>query len=103
MINLSTSFYKTAHCLIGKTISASNVIIRIRAGSAQSNSGGELVQVSKTILHENFDKKTFDYDIALLKLEKKLKFSSNIKAIELPKKMILLVKKLKLPSQAGAM
>ncbi len=49
--------------------------IRVRVGSTKSDSGGELIQVKRTIKHPKYDSETIDYDFALLELEKPIEFN----------------------------
>ncbi|KAF3394469.1 hypothetical protein F1880_005565 [Penicillium rolfsii] len=69
-----------AHCVDG--LSASR--LRIRAGSNQHASGGKLVKVSKVTIHEEYDAKAINNDIAVLKLASSLEFGTLISAVELP-------------------
>lgn len=69
-----------AHCVNG--ISADR--LRIRAGSNQHASGGKLVKVAKVTQHSEYDAKTIQNDIAVLKLASSLEFGSTISAVELP-------------------
>lgn len=62
-----------------------NVLVRV--GSTKAWDGGILVKVVQIIQHENFNKpQELDHDIALLKIDRKLKWSNNIKCIDLPSK-----------------
>lgn len=49
------------------------------------NSDGTVVKVAKVIEHPKFNGDTFDYDFAILKLEKPLTLSRTVKTIKLPK------------------
>ncbi|KAH8325994.1 hypothetical protein KR067_012129, partial [Drosophila pandora] len=61
--------------------------ITIRAGSSLKNYGGQLVNVSKIILHEKYNHTTVVNDIAILKLEKPLDMTNPaIQPIELAEK-----------------
>ena len=44
-----------------------------------------VVKIKEIILHEKFDKTTFDADFALLRLEKPLTFSKSVRPICLPR------------------
>ncbi|XP_043067484.1 trypsin beta-like [Drosophila bipectinata] len=69
-----------AHCVYGEITEH----VSIRAGSSLKNFGGQHVNVSKIIIHEEFNKETLDNDIALLILEKPLDTNNTlIKPIEL--------------------
>lgn len=56
----------------------------VRAGSAESASGGTLVKVKKYIKHPKNGRTAFDYDFALLKLQEPLEFDDQIQPIALP-------------------
>ena len=58
--------------------------VLVRVGSADAWQGGLLVEVLETIIHEKYNKpKELDNDIALLKLDRALKWSSTVKCIDL--------------------
>lgn len=54
-----------AHCVDGLFIN----FLTVRAGSTESNKGGKVEQVKKSYKHNSYNKKSIDYDIALLKLD----------------------------------
>lgn len=45
----------------------------VRAGSKKWNSGGQLVEVEKTIIHPKYDQDTYDYDVAVLQVSRRRK------------------------------
>lgn len=57
--------------------------LSIRAGSSRRNSGGVVVPVAKIHEHPNYSVKSNNNDIAVLKLQSSLTFSSEIKPIAL--------------------
>ncbi|KAJ3664538.1 hypothetical protein Zmor_000096 [Zophobas morio] len=63
-----------AHCT--NKIAAQHLFVR--AGSTLVDKGGQLRQVEKYYQHENFDPDTYDYDISILKLKKKLESEDDI-------------------------
>ncbi|XP_023311146.1 trypsin-7-like [Anoplophora glabripennis] len=52
-----------AHCFTANTTAYS-----IRAGSTFRNTGGQVINVSRIIIHQSHNRATLDYDIALLQL-----------------------------------
>lgn len=57
---------------------------KIRAGSTSRSSGGQLIQVSEVITDRRYPGSSgFDYDVAILKLEKPLVFNNDVQAIRL--------------------
>ncbi|MFC6590796.1 serine protease [Deinococcus lacus] len=61
-----------AHCLDG--VSASR--LKVRAGSASPYSGGQLLNVSRYVIHSNYRSVEFGYDVAVLKLSSSVTTSS---------------------------
>ncbi|KAJ8918129.1 hypothetical protein NQ315_011586 [Exocentrus adspersus] len=59
----STWILSAAHCLQGN-----RSLYSIRAGSTAPNSGGQVIAVNRTVIHENYKNGSFDYDIALIQL-----------------------------------
>lgn len=57
---------------------------RIRAGSANSASGGQLTLVSQVIQHENYTDGRYDNDVALLILDNPLTLDISVDVIKLP-------------------
>lgn len=58
--------------------------ISVRDGSAEAWQGGLLVKVLETIVRKDYNKpEKLHNDIALLKLDRELKWSSNVKCIDL--------------------
>uniref|UniRef100_A0A1I8NEJ2 Uncharacterized protein n=1 Tax=Musca domestica TaxID=7370 RepID=A0A1I8NEJ2_MUSDO len=72
-----------AHCVTygSPPIKESTGSIIVKAGSTQLARGGQMLRVSKIIVHPDYDDS--ENDIALVKLEKPLKFSETIKPISL--------------------
>lgn len=58
--------------------------ITIRAGSSEVNSGGQHLNISKIIVHENYVR-DYAYDVALLKTSNAIKVGKTAKAIKLAK------------------
>jgi len=56
------TFITAAHCVSG----ANPSVLSIRCGSLTHASGGVIYQISRTIVHENYNSGTIDSDIALL-------------------------------------
>ena len=50
----------------------------------QMRDSAQYAQVTKIIVHYLFDQDTFDHDIALLKLDRDLRFDINVNSICLP-------------------
>ncbi|XP_018580037.1 trypsin-3 [Anoplophora glabripennis] len=59
----STWILTAAHCLEGPVS-----IYSIQAGSTVRNSGGQVIAISRVIIHENFSWITIDFDVALVQL-----------------------------------
>ncbi|XP_073845359.1 trypsin-like [Musca autumnalis] len=71
-----------AHCM--QSYSASQ--IRVRLGSTQYNSGGDLVAVKAFKYHEGYNSKTMVNDIAILKLATPVKETAKIRYISMAEK-----------------
>ena len=56
--------------------------LTVRAGSSLSFAGGQSIKVDKLIMHESYVY-GFDFNIAMLKLARALKFNRNTKPIRL--------------------
>ncbi|XP_039148839.1 trypsin delta [Drosophila simulans] len=75
----STVIVTAAHCL--QSVSAS--VLQIRAGSTYWSSGGAVFAVSSFKNHEGYNANTMVNDIAIIKINGALTFSSTIKSISL--------------------
>ncbi|KAJ8961989.1 hypothetical protein NQ314_005771 [Rhamnusium bicolor] len=75
----STWAVTAAHCVDDGIVTG----ISVRAGSTRRSSGGQTVDVSRIILHPEYDWWTLDYDIALLELVEPISVA-NASAIVLP-------------------
>ncbi|KAH8238451.1 hypothetical protein KR032_006944, partial [Drosophila birchii] len=86
---ISRNFILTAaHCVTnqdsdGNYVAVAAERLSIRAGSNDRLSGGVLVQVAEVIFHEGYGSHLRN-DVALLRLETPLIYSTNIQAIDLP-------------------
>nr|XP_014103103.1 trypsin-1 isoform X1 [Bactrocera oleae] len=69
-----------AHCTDGKTAEK----LKVRIGSSEASSGGQLLRVKEIVQHEKFNYSNVDYDFSLLYLEKEIQYSDNKKPIKLP-------------------
>ncbi|XP_041974874.1 trypsin CFT-1-like [Aricia agestis] len=65
-----------AHCVAGELPSR----WRMRVGSSFANSGGAIHNVNQVIIHQNYDARTYDSDIAILKPASTIAFNSNVRA-----------------------
>ncbi|KAF3006058.1 hypothetical protein E8E13_010918 [Curvularia kusanoi] len=64
-----------AHCVDGQSLSG----LGVRAGTLNRNSGGVTSQVSAIYMHPNYNRNTFDSDVAILKLRTSISQSSTIR------------------------
>ncbi|CRL07771.1 CLUMA_CG020725, isoform A [Clunio marinus] len=71
-----------AHCIYGRETSK----YQIRAGSDLRSQGGQIIDVKKFFLHEDYQPSGYYNDIAIVKLEKRLTFNSKVWSIPLPPK-----------------
>lgn len=69
-----------AHCLVDIEMHDLAVV----AGTTDWEGGGVETSIRKFVMHPKFDPKTFDYDIAILKLTDKLQYGPRIQPITLP-------------------
>ncbi|XP_055638095.1 trypsin-1-like [Toxorhynchites rutilus septentrionalis] len=67
-----------AHCTDG----ASGSDLTVRVGSSQHASGGKLFKVGSINQHQQFNRFTFDYDYAVLRVQ----FEGNVRIIALPER-----------------
>lgn len=58
--------------------------VTLRVGSNLKDEGGQIVEVSKILVHPNFENVSFNYDFALLKFIKMIAFDQNIQPADLP-------------------
>lgn len=54
------------------------------AGTSYNNRGGVKISVQQIVVHENYDRESQDFDIALIHLSFPLRFNSSIQPIALP-------------------
>lgn len=54
------------------------------AGTANHKEKGTRVKVAKVFMHEMYNDRTVDYDIAVLELENQLNFTKSIQPVKLP-------------------
>ncbi|XP_037792748.1 trypsin-1-like [Penaeus monodon] len=80
-----------AHCLFdsdGNQESAEGLVVgvgdHLMSSTSDDVAATELISVEKVILHPQYNKQTFDNDIALLKLSKVLTFSTEVRPVCLP-------------------
>lgn len=71
-----------AHCIYGRE----HLKFQIRAGSDLRSQGGQIINVTKLFIHEDYQPTGYYNDIALLKLESKLKFNDQVWSIKMPPK-----------------
>lgn len=57
-------------------------LIEFRVGSSKLDKGGQVLQATKVIYHENYTG-SWDYDIAVVKVKQAIKFSKLTKSIKL--------------------
>ncbi|XP_044730887.1 trypsin-1-like [Chrysoperla carnea] len=69
-----------AHCVQGSSPSS----LTVRAGSTTRGSGGVVVAVKRIHVHEKYDSKKVDFDVAVLELSQSLTTSNKIKPVKLP-------------------
>ncbi|EDV31307.1 uncharacterized protein Dana_GF15291 [Drosophila ananassae] len=68
-----------AHCVI----STHPAYLSVRVGSSDSNSGGQEVRISRILVHEDYNDNTVANDVAVLRLESRLKLDASVRAIPL--------------------
>ncbi|KAK2579375.1 hypothetical protein KPH14_003239 [Odynerus spinipes] len=69
-----------AHCVKGSFAR----FVSIKAGTADLNSRGMVIRAKQIIVHDEYDRHSSDYDIALIELEKPLRYDRRIRPILLP-------------------
>ncbi|GAB0100763.1 Peptidase S1, PA clan [Sergentomyia squamirostris] len=57
----------------------------LRIGSSYRAQGGNVVKITRKIMHPKYNHDTFDYDFAILELEKELNFGNKYWPLRLPK------------------
>jgi secreted trypsin-like serine protease len=68
-----------AHCTkndYDETISASQMVVTVGANNPRNNFQGKLYRVSEIIVHENYDSKTLNNDVALLKINEPISYTN---------------------------
>jgi trypsin len=78
----SDAIVTAAHCIFNRL----HRKFLIRAGSDLRSQGGQVIDVTKIIYHEDYQASGFYNDIAILRLAKKLKFNRKVWPIGLPPK-----------------
>lgn len=63
-----------------------NTPVKVRVGSSFYDQGGQLIEATKIIKHEDFDSESLANDIALVKLSKKVKLSDSVQIVSLATK-----------------
>ncbi|KAJ8918133.1 hypothetical protein NQ315_011590 [Exocentrus adspersus] len=76
----SDTVLTAAHCITELLITSYYVV----PGVTKLTQAAQKIQIQEIIIHNDFDGTTYDYDIAILKLQDRLTFSENIKSISLP-------------------
>lgn len=71
-----------AHCTTSELVESDPKRVTIKSGANVHREGAE-TKVKKIVDHPKYNKKTLDYDFALLELENELEFNSNRTAIKL--------------------
>jgi trypsin len=67
-----------AHCIFGRE----NFKFQIRAGSDLKSQGGQIINVTKMFLYEDYQQSGFYNDIAILKLQSRLQINSKVQPIQ---------------------
>ncbi|CAD0195007.1 unnamed protein product [Chrysodeixis includens] len=65
-----------AHCTIGDPVSR----WRIRVGSTNANSGGSVHNSQQIINHPNYNSRTYDHDVAVVRISGTFSFNNNVRA-----------------------
>ncbi|KAJ9590566.1 hypothetical protein L9F63_016398 [Diploptera punctata] len=73
-----------AHCLLNKNELLEESLMVLKAGTNELYSKGIEHQISKMIVHPQYDSRSFDYDIALIKVMQPFNFTDKVNAVELP-------------------
>lgn len=71
-----------AHCTTSELVESDPKRVTIKSGANIHREGAETI-VKQVVNHPKYNKKTLDYDFALLELENELEFNSNRTAIKL--------------------
>ncbi|KAH8281574.1 hypothetical protein KR054_001616, partial [Drosophila jambulina] len=69
-----------AHCVVDRHLSR----LTLRVGSSRRDSGGQLVKVSRVIVHESYNRPALSSnDVAVIRLQRPLKFNNKVRPIPL--------------------
>ncbi|XP_071053240.1 trypsin-1-like isoform X2 [Onthophagus taurus] len=69
----------TAQCVDRRSLD----LLTVRVGTTEYNRDGRVVSVSSININPDFNARTYDYDISILKLASSLAFSNTIKSIDM--------------------
>ena len=78
----STWVVTAAHCVVSNGTTISPSALQVRAGSLTSGSGGQMVTVSRIVVHGSYQSATFDNDIALLQLATPVNLNPAVQPID---------------------
>jgi secreted trypsin-like serine protease len=78
----STWVVTAAHFVFSNGTTISPSAVRVRAGSMSSGSGGQMVTVSRIVVHGSYQSATFDNDIALLELATPVNLNAAVQPID---------------------
>jgi secreted trypsin-like serine protease len=78
----STWVVTAAHCLVNNGTPLAASALRVRAGSLTTGAGGQLLGVSRILVHPSYNRTTFENDIALLQLSSAATLSSAVRTID---------------------
>ncbi|KAJ8667871.1 hypothetical protein QAD02_009534 [Eretmocerus hayati] len=69
-----------AHCVKGVVDS----YLKVKAGSTLVNGRGQVSRVRRVFIHDNYSSRSSDFDIAIIRLERRLLFNRRVSPINLP-------------------